>query len=240
MAYKSKYSKRSWKRKSRRGKYGRKSFRSRVQKVIAKNLETKFYDTGAENVQLYHDVGLVCSAGAYGAFVFDPWSSIGKGTSVFQRLGDQITPVGMSLRLWIGNKSAHPNVMYRLLVCSIKRVYNGVITTATNINPFYSVVNNGMICPPDMEKCSRIYYDKIFNLQLGASNNGIGPVEGHMQKKIWIGRRRRGRSIKFDTNGAIMNNPLSVYLIPYDSYGSLITDQVGSFAWTMRLYWKDG
>ena len=37
-----------------------------------------------------------------------------------------------------------------------------------------------------------------------------------------------------------MNNPLAVYLIPYDSYGSLTTDNIASIAWTMRLYWKDG
>lgn len=239
MAFKRKYRKY---RKSRRGKFsrrrGRRSLKTVIRRQIARSQETKFLDYGGENFQLYHDVGVLASAGCYGAVMGDGWTTILKGTGRDNRIGDQITPVGAKYRLWISNKLDRPNVMYRILLCSVKRVSAGVVTTTTNLNPMTSIVNNGMICPVDMEKVSRVYYDKI--IKLNTPWGGVAPQkEFSRQIKIWLGRRRGGRPIKFDALGQIMNNPLFMYVIPYDTYGSLITDNIASMAYTARLYFKD-
>lgn len=243
MAYKRKFS-RSYK-KSRRGKFIRKyrkgAFASRVKKVIAKCQETKYLDYGEENIQLLHDKGAGGgSLGAYSAVFYDPWSTIAQGTARNQRVGDQIQPRGMSIRLWLANKLDRPNVLYRIIVCSVKRVIGGNIVSATNLNPFDSVVNNCLLCPVNMEFISRVYYDKIFNIQVGYSHGGATDREAHKCIKIWLKRRKGGRSIKFASDNKILNNGLLLYVLPYDSWGTLLTDTIGSMAYTYRMYWKDG
>lgn len=244
MAFKRKY-RRSYRTK-RRGRFGRKrrtTFQTRVKRIVAKTQETKFLEYGEENVQLYHDYG---PTGSYGGILYDPWATITKGTGVANRVGDQITPVGMKFRMWLANKLDRPNVQYRVIVASVKRTIGGVMTTKNNVYPLMSTVNNTLICNMDMEKVSHVFYDKIIRLETGYDNSmnqttgafGYGR-EAHKTIKLWIGKRRGGRAIKFDANGGIMNNPLMVFVIPYDSYGTLTTDNIASCAYTYRLYFKD-
>jgi hypothetical protein len=37
----------------------------------------------------------------------------------------------------------------------------------------------------------------------------------------------------------IVNSPLLLYVIPYDSYGTLITDNIASYSYSMRMRYKD-
>lgn len=243
MAYKRKFSRYS--KKSRRGKFTRKyrkgAFASRVKKVIAKTQETKFLDYGELNIQLYHNSGAgVAVGGAYNGFMYDPWSTILQGNGRAQRVGDQVQPRGMSLKLWLANKLDRPNVMYRILVVSVRRVVGGNVVTASNLNPFNAVMSHGILCPVDMELVTRVYYDRVFNLQVGYSHGGASDREAHKYIKIWLRRRRGGKHIKYGSDGKIANNGLLVYCIPYDSYGTLMTDNIASMSFAYRLYWKDG
>lgn len=225
---------------SRRGKRSRRqSFRTKVTRVVRRNLETKYTDNGEENLQLYHDVGRPCSSQCFGACIGDLWSNIPIGTQFNGRIGDQITPIGAKYRLWISNKATRPNVMYRILICSLKRTLNNVITTTTNVNPLYPASNNGMICPVNMEKVTKVFYDRIFKI-----NNGWGALTGNQFEcskciSIWL-RPKRARIMRFDSFNQIMNNPVYVYVIPYDAYGTLTTDNIASVSYTARLYYKDG
>ena len=104
--YKRKYRKL---KRSRRGKYSRKmSLKARITKVLMRKAETKYYDRALENKQLYHNLGagvgglIPLSVTSIGEF-FHPWAFIAKGTDRFQRIGDKITPRGMSLKLYLAN-----------------------------------------------------------------------------------------------------------------------------------------
>lgn len=238
-------------RKSRRGKYSRRtgkaSFQSRVKKVLMKTAETKYYDIGIENEQLYHNCGTfqLLFPGYIRAIPqwFNPWAVMQQGAGRFQRIGDKITPRGMSLKLWLANKLDRPNILYRIIVAVLPKVSGGAITIP-RFDPFQipnsGILNNYLLTPPDTDKGVRFLYDKVVRNEIGYSEVvSVGRKECHLYKKIWI-KRKRSRPIVYDTTGLdIINKPLAIYVIPYDSYATLNTDNIASMAGYMRMYYKD-
>jgi hypothetical protein len=68
--------------------------------------------------------------------VFNIWADINRGTGSFNRIGDRISPRGMSLKLWLANKNTRPNVMYRIIVATTPKAINGTAVTNTNVDPW--------------------------------------------------------------------------------------------------------
>lgn len=233
-------------RKTPIGRYSRKrvqrTFQAKVKNVIMKTAETKNYRIANENQQLYHNTGTMGYA-YVGPVLFNPWRYIPLGTNHHQRVGDTITPRGMSLRLWMGNKSDRPNLMYRVLVLVMPKSYNGIAVTSGSLDigcTFQNGANGNYITMPiDTEKGIKVLYDKVFRNEAGSNSSTIITREYHTFKKLWI-KRKRSNNIVFDTAGVeIVNKPLNIYVIPYDSYGTLTTDNIASCAWTATLYYKD-
>lgn len=233
------------------------SFKARVTQVLMKKAETKYFDIAEENVQLYHSNGTTSTApsSVVGSLttLFNPWADIYRGTARQDRVGDQITPRGMSLSIWFANKLDRPNVMYRVIIARVPKNITGTTTTASNVYPFTDVNlgsgANQLILPLDKDRGIKPFYDKVFNLQLGTSNVtvpilGYAGKEAHMVKRFWI-KSKGSRPISYDpasaigSIGAILNNPLMVWVIPYDSYGTLKTDNIASCSYHARLYFKD-
>lgn len=249
MAYKRKY-KKSYRKKSR-GKYtrkGRKSFKARVVQVLMKKVETKKYQFADENVPLYHNIGYTttplgpvqCGLSQ----VHNIWADINRGTASFNRIGDRITPRGMLLKFWIANKSDRPNVMYRLIVARVPKAINGTATTSINVDPWDDVQlgsnGNKLIRTLDKDRGIKALYDKVFSVERGNAVSGVSLKESHVTKKLWI-KSKRSRDIVYDSTGSnqIVNNPIMVWLIPYDSYGTPQTDNVASCAYQGTIYYKD-
>lgn len=253
MAYKRKYSKsRRGYRKRAPGKYNRnrRTFQSRVKKVIQRTAETKYHDIGVENQQLYHNLGF----GLTGIppttvsaipLLFNPWSTITQGTARFNRVGDKITPRGMSLRMYLANKFDRPHNLMRVIVAVLPKVYNGNIVSST-FDPFQipnsGILGNTMLYPADSDKGVKFLYDKIFKLD----QNGwwSQPAAGYNKEptkyiKLWI-KRKRSREIVFDTiSSTIVNKPLAIYVIPYEQFSTVTTDNIATCAVNMRMYYKD-
>lgn len=247
------YKRKTWKR-TRRGKYARRrgarSFQAKVRKAVLKTAETKFFDIGIQNVQLYHNCGefITLFPGYVTSIVdwFNPWAKILKGDSRFNRIGDKITPRGMSIKLFLANKYDRPNTMYRVIVCTIPKVAAGTITTA-RFDPFQltntGVLANHLIQMADQDIGVKFLYDRIFTMKTavavplagGAGNN----KENTRVIKLWI-KRKRARDIVFSTSAQeIVNKPLAVYVIPYEQYSTLETDNIATCAGQMRMYYKD-
>jgi len=251
MAFKRKFSRSRRSKKTRRGRFslrkGR-SFQSRVTQVLMKKSETKFYDIADENVQLYHNNctnSILFSQIAGISILYNPWADIAKGYNRNERIGDRITPRGMSLKLWIANKQDRPNVMYRLLIVRMPKTIGGIATTNGNTYPFQTANlganGNHILLPLDQDKGMKALYDRTFNVQTGDSwaTNGSTLKEAHTLKKLWIKRKKSGPIVYDGAGQFIVNNPILVYLIPYDSYGTLTTDNIASCSFYCRLYYKD-
>ena len=178
MAYKRKFRSRS--RRSRRGKYGRRrrgNFASRVKRVLMKNSETKRSLFGLENAQLYHNSGYQTGIPATevpNAFMFNPWAGISSGTGRTNRIGDQIVPRGLSLRIWLSNKLDRPNLLYRIVIGVVSKIYSGVVQTGSfDFMTLVSFTGNNIVRPIDPEKIN-VLYDRVFKNSVGNSENYSG------------------------------------------------------------------
>ncbi len=63
--------------------------------------------------------------------------------------------------------------------------------------------------------------------------------EAHSLVNIWLKRKGAHPLVYNQGTNNIINSPLLLYIIPYDSYGTLITDNIASSAFHYRLYYKD-
>ena len=250
MPYKRKFSRsRRYKRKAR-GKYSRRhrrTFQSRVTQVLMKKAETKYHDLAIDNVALYHNCGqfITLFPGYEVAIVdwFNPWKQIVKGTDRFNRIGDVITPRGMSLKMMLSTKADRPMTQFRILICTLPKVINGVITTARfdfRQVPNNISLDNNLISRVDTDKGVKVLYDKVISCHRNnAIYEGTGVKEGVRFLKLWI-KRKRASNIVFDTLSTdIVNKPLAIYVIPYEQYNTLETDNIATISGNMRMYYKD-
>jgi len=239
------------------GRYPRSAptFQSAVTQVLMKRAETKYFDIGVENVQLYHNLGetTLLAPGSITSIAnwFNPWSKITNATlasavSRFGRIGDRITPRGMSLDIYMANKYDRPSTMVRIIVAILPKNNAGSVTTNV-FNPFQSVnsgaLGNNMLRQADKDKGVKFIYDKIhrFEQQGIAQSSGPGFPSKEQTKviRLWI-NRKNSRDIIFDSaSNDIVNKPLAIYAIPYEQYSTIETDNVTSLAGQMRMYYKD-
>lgn len=249
MAYKRKRSyqkKRSTKYRGRSRRTGNRAFQSRVRKVVMRAAETKYTTIGNENVQLYHDVGALAGPSTnQAAFLFNPWASVGKGTGRNQRIGNRLTPRGYSLRIWLANKADRPNLLYRVIVVILPRLVGTTAPSATNLDLFKAcdvgTNNSTLTAEINVENAKKVLYDRIWSMERGSSNILPGTnKETHMLRKLWIKPKGSMNMIFDDAAGNNhQSNFIAFYCIPYDSYGTLQTDNVASMAFHLKLYWKD-
>jgi hypothetical protein len=187
------------------------NYEKTVKNVLNRNTQTKYYDIGDENVQVYHNMGR--SGGAilgapYGdPTFFNPWSDIPPGTGRANRIGDKIRPLSMSITLWIANKLDRPNIMYRVMVLRMPKSIGAQLTNSSNVDLFQApqlgANGNRMCLPLDQDRGIKAYYDRTFNLQTGLSGVLSGsitgfPKESHKLIKIHL-RRKQSREIVFDS-----------------------------------------
>lgn len=251
MAFKRKRSssRRPWK-KTRSGKSSRKrgrTFQSRVRKAVLKTAETKYYDIGVENEQLYHNTGT--QQLLFPGFIrsippfFNPWQAIGTGVARYNRIGDRITPRGIALKMYLANKADRPLTMVRVIVAILPKVIAGVVTIP-RFNPFQvangGLLGNYMLTPADKDMGVKFLYDKIVTLNNGWDYGTSASVRERTKiVRLWI-KSKGNRPIVYDNGGIDINvRPLAVYCIPYEQYSTLNTDNICSMAGFMRMYYKD-
>jgi len=242
-------------KKRSRGRYTPRAdpaFRAAVTQVLMKKVETKMYHFAEENIQLNHNIGrnsgtlLIPAMGSFTNF-FNIWADIPRGTGSSNRIGDRITPRGMMLKLYFANKNDRPNTMIRLIIARVPKAINGTATGVSNVNPFETNLqlgNNGnkMLMNADDDRGIKFLYDKI--IRLGPNVAGPGSADQRKERqtvmRIWIASKN-ARDIIFDSAGAsqIVNNPILMWAIPYEQYGTPETDIIASCAYEGKLYYKD-
>lgn len=209
-----------------------------IKKISLKQMETKSVHKIEENVNINHNVGYIYTnllKTSQGVTDTDTGA-----TSFSNRLGDEIVARGLSIKLWVATKFDRPNVMFRI---GVFKYQAGSIPTLAQI--FTGANGNRMMDKLDNEYIT-IVYQKIFNLQVGfssylnsASNaNAQGGREAHTYRKIWI--PLKNKKIVYNNGGSVPKFiDYGFFIVPYDSYGTLTTDNIASFAYEQQMYFKD-
>jgi len=206
------------------------------------------FTIGIENVQLYHNRGTSIGTAQIESIqaFFDPWRRITKGTLPQQRIGDEIYPRGMQLKLWISNKTDRENTKVRVIVALLPKTTQGLLgvnVTSESFDPFeqsqqFGDVNNILCLNADKDRGVKFLYDKIHYPGATQVNNTAGKEKSKVLK-LWIKRKNANKIIYDQDYAYISNKPIAVYVIPYEQYNTLQTDNVASIAGQMRLYYKD-
>lgn len=205
-----------------------------IKKVSLKQSETKDTHVISENVQLYHNTPISVSA------LLETQQGINDNESgtvqLSKRIGDEIVASGISLKFWFANKLDRPDVLYKLIVFKYK-----ANTTVSNPDPYESQgTTNYMIRDLNVERFKIV---KVVNFRISTSAQRIttqdvfNGAEGHKAMTIWIPLKRR---IKYESGTSTpFGWDYAFNIVAYDSYGTLTTDNIASFAINRKLYFKD-
>lgn len=248
MPLKRKYDRRSqYQQKDRYGKYTRKyqtakNFSTQVKRVLMKAAETKYKFGSAENVSLYHDRGTV-GAGALttnqGAIIFNPWSNIVKGIEQWDRVGDEIYARGFSLRLMCWNAPGRTAQFVRIIIAVIPKIEGTVITDGTNFDLMDKYGSNDTVTGMIKVEGVKVLYDNIVTFKaLGSTDTTSTSGDNRLFKRIYV-KSKPGAKVSWGQDGKVQNKPVGVWVVPYDEYGSLRSDNILSCSYTYKMYFKD-
>ncbi len=201
-------------------------------KNIARNVaqgmcEKKRFTWMDENKQLLHNKGdytlnfLSCRQG-----VADDES--GASNSQINRIGDEIVLKNINVRLWVSNKEDRPNVMYKAYL-----FWYDSDATLSDAYCFFSQQNK-MLDRINTEVLSVVDSKVIF------SGPSYSTTEKERSQLCTLNGSYKGKKIKYDEGGSVPKfKTLGLCVVSYDSYGTLQTDNIASYAYNCSITFID-
>lgn len=213
-----------------------KNLEQMMKKVALKQCETKKSNETNENQQLYHNIT------RYHGNLF--WTTTGSGNpdgfdeDSRNRVGDSILARGCKFRFWLSNKIDRPNVMYRVFIY----LYNTEFVSVSDTDFWRGTDGQGatMNRMIDMPNTNRIKLLKSY-LVRSKSNFSI-PENGHEHSHLldtYIPLGDRKIKYRVDNEATPQTWDLGFAVVCYDAYGTLITDNIASYAYSTTFYYKD-
>lgn len=206
-----------------------------IKSISLKQCETKNTHQIEEDIDIYHNLQTIKTNLLY---TRQGIGDINSGTSSYaSRIGDKVVARGLQFKFWFANTKDRPNVMYKIIF--FKYYTQGTPPTSV----FKSQgTSNIMIRDLDNEKL-KVIKVKQFNLQVGNSsgyyNGSWGEREAHKYMKYYLPLKNRQVTYIADDSGTPRNVDYGFCVCAYDSFGTLQTDIVGTFAYNVKFYFKD-
>lgn len=212
---------------------------SLIKKVSLAKTETKNTHQIVEDTDIYHNLQTLTTNLLY---TRQGQGDNNTGTSSYSmRIGDEVVARGLQIKMWFANVDDRPNVMYKIIIFK----YYSQSTPPTTIFKSQGS-SNIMIRDIDTEKV-KIIKVKQFNLQVGASfvpptaniAGSFSRKEAHRYLKFYIPLYNKKIRYIADDSGTPRDFDIGFCVTAYDSYGTLQTDVVGTFAYNAKFYFKD-
>jgi len=177
-------------------------------------MEVKFFDQRWSNQQLYHNVGTTWNA------TTNLLDTILNGNTVLTRIGASIYVKGLDFRFVLNNKTDRPNVSYRILVAATP-------STAA-ADAFDEIVGGAAFTGTHLPTQSVLLYDATFpkNQGSGMDNNVTPNKERSFNHVAYV---PINNTVTYSVTG-ICQTRLVGYVICYDAFGTLTTDNIASVA----------
>lgn len=145
--------------------------------------------------------------------------SIITGTSQSQRVGNRIFLKDATFSLTCNNKSDRPNVTYRFVVCAAPAAFN--------TDAFSELFAAGVFSSPHIPTNSMLLHDAIFPVNQGATMY-TSTKERTSSHTVSL---RINKPVVYNSDGTATTR-LVAFLVAYDSFGTLVTDNIASLATT--------
>lgn len=212
------------KRTFKRSRYTRRSnLTSLIRRVVSRSAESKVFDRVLSKAELYHNTPALILIN--GTNAFPPQGNTGS-----TRVGDEIYAKGYKLRILFGQKGDRPNVSFRIIVGYVNKSYSYGYS-----NWFRAITGNTLLDPvnPDIIKVVKSYTMRPNQAGLTATGND----EFTFAHQLYIPVNKKVR-FPSGTQDADMDN-LYMFIIPYDAFGSLTTDNIAYYQAASSLHYKD-
>lgn len=158
-----------------------------------------------------------------------------QGNGDTQRNGDRILARGFKVHCLCGQKADRPNVTWRVIVIAQQ---SG--TSALTYNQlFKNVSGSGMLDEINDDKVTVLYhkYWKPLKSSIVTANAGVeNSQEFTFAKRFFIPRKKL---YKFAEDGSATHDDkiLNLYMLPYDAFGTLLTDNISyAHVWTKFIF----
>jgi len=197
---------------------------SMIKRVMLKQCETKHKSHSFQDQQMFHNTVSIPLNGLV---------DIAQGDGENQRTGDEIIGKYIKVKLWVSNKLDRPNVMYRFMVI---RVPTGEETGS--VNPFEGVIGNKMLDYINTEKYTPVFQKYMTLSKTVETGDTAKEQSGYCSFMIPLNNQK----IKFLPTGdtpKYQKFNLRLLAVAYDAYGTLVADDIASFAGVTRTYYKD-
>jgi len=189
----------------------------------------KWFDNAGNNRQLYHNGSGGGDTGLTVLTIFPP-----QGTGVGNRIGDRILAKQIDVKLWLSNKSDRSNVMYRVFAAILPGKVDGNTSALTDI----VTGANLMMSFPQSDRVT-IIYDHIVNPDMQGSTIYPGVYTGKERSYYHSFTIPLFESMSCNTNNVCDTSNIGLYVVAYDAFGSLASDNIASCAFQTRLWFTD-
>lgn len=214
-----------------------------AKKTLMRTAETKVADYGTENIQLYHNTWICLDANMM--YLFQGVEDDGQNVNVPNRIGDMVQAQKLWMKLQMFNKQDRPNLHYRVVV--VRRnttANNGVNSIPSGQFALKNYPNNGNQLFADIteENCT-VLYDRTHTLNNQQSRvGGLAEQGSEISKLININYKvpARNQKVYYDDDTPTPKKwCYQLWIVPYDAYGTLTSDNIASVAHSRRFYFKD-
>lgn len=177
--------------------------------------ELKTYAQYFSNQQLYHNSAIGMNNNA------NLVDNITQGTGVTTRIGNRIFVKRLRARFVLNNKTDRPNVSYRIAVTAAP--------TNTNTDSFGELFASGTFSATHVLTNSLLLYDTVFPLNQGSGmDNNVTPNKERSFNHVL--ELPINRPVVYNVNDGKASTCITVWLIAYDAFGTLTTDNIASVA----------
>jgi len=201
------------------------AFAKRVKAVVLRTAEPKFLRTVYALVQMYHNLYI-----DWHLNVSTKMPAQGAGDS--QRIGDQIYTTSYRLDMLIGQKQDRPNVSFRWFVVQLPKGASVATTSWIDV-----VTGDLLIDRPNTDIC-KIIKSGVWK-EVNAVFDAAAPKEYTFAKTLTFQHKRK---YKFGPGDAVLTHnqdDLHFFMVAYDAYGTLITDNVAYCQLLQTIYYRD-
>lgn len=223
-----------------------KTFRAKVaniaKKVLMKTAETKVAENAVENVQLYHNVlqkfennSLYTTQGTTDGDTYNVAE---------QRVGDMIQLQKIWWRIQLFNKSDRPNLHYRILIVRQQTDRTGTYEPSLPADFELETLsgNGNLLFASSSQERATVLIDRT--VALNSPNGWADGLDNHREvsKIININYKvpQSHQKVLYHDGGSVPKKYIyQLYIVPYDAYGTLTTDNVASYAALRKCYFKD-
>ena len=222
-------------RRKRRNVRGRSSLAKAIRRIAYKSMETKstYYDTATgplyDFTTINHNVSQLVFSNMLATY-----QGTADGTANANRIGDEITPIGIKFYIGMKQFADRPNLNWKFWI--IKRSGNTVGTSV----PVKTITGNLMMDPIDTElvTCVKIIKHKA------PDNYWSGSLATSKEyctfRSFYLKLPKKPYKYRSDGSDAGKSYQLSLYVAAYDTTDSLITSNVGKYRVSYQLFFKDG